>query len=648
MSIPSLKIEATTNEKRDKLVKELFPSIVNPAQLEYRKLFYYSFKKKYELIINEKENEFLEILIIDGSKKKNIVQIFTKKMALNVCSCSLFNESELGYCDHIAAIQRFLKDDEIKYFNKSWTLEFTNRRKRLPESLQEYKGCQIKIYDSRNVKEIVVGKKIDNIEPRTSINHHYYKQFDNETIFNNRYQALINKNISSEGLLNNIQLFDYQEDVFKKIIAAKRAAISMVVGSGKTITAISACKWIENNENNKVKILVVAPKSLKLQWQAEFKKRASIDSTMMNKEKDIDVYLKSGNNAAICTYQFVQRYVEQVKKMNFDIVIADEIQFIKNNETKTWKSFSKLKSEYFFALSGTFIENNLMEFYNLLEIIHPKFLGPRWKFEMKYQNVLTLNNHHVVYKGTRNIPELKEKLKSVVFSYDNLVLPKIHYIDEFVDLSATEQAMHDEHYHEAKALLSKSLQKPLMPVEKMRLQMFLTRSRQCCNTIELVDETRKISSAKMNKYIELINEYCFQKNEKIVVFSCWTTMLNILERETKKNFPSIKSVIYSGELNIKQRENILKTFENDSDCKILLISDAGNKGIDRLQLVSRTLINFEIPFNPAVCQQRNARLHRIGQTKEVYIHNFYANNSIDIKLLETNIRKEKIRQEVMF
>lgn len=641
-----LKLEPETKEKTNKMVKDFYPKIDNPIKLEFRKIFYYSFKKKYELTINDQEKNFLEILIVDGSKKKNIIQMFTRTMTNLTCSCKMFNESELGYCDHVATIQRIIKDQDIKLKNKQWLDDFNFKKNSLVDKIENYKGPRFIIYNPRDQKEILIG--IGNNEPIKSINYQYFQPKTFQEQFDLRLEELNKQGISSAGLLSNTILYDYQEDIFKKMIAAKRGAMSISMGGGKSICSIACYEYIRQTKNNNLTMLIVAPKALKIQWSKEIKKRINIDCYSLNKEKDIEKYINSGNQIAVCTYQFVQRYVEKIKLLPFDVVLADEIQFVKNRETKAWIALSKIKSEYFFALSGTFIENSISDLQNIMTIIQPKLLGPKWKFEFMYQNILVINNHQVIYKGTRNIDKLKEKLKPVVFSFDNLKLPEIQYYNEFIDLTDKEQNIHDEWYDQAKILLSKSMNKPLSPGESMKLQSYLTRSRQACNTIELIDPANKISSAKIEKYKELVEKYCINNNEKIVVFSGWTTMLDILERETLTLFPTIKPVIYSGELNIKQREKVLTEFETNPDCKVLLISDAGNSGIDRLQFVSRTVINFEAPWTSAKLDQRNARIWRIGQKNEVHCYCFFANNSIDMQIFNAIERKREIRQEVMY
>jgi len=639
-----LKLNETSKEKTNKIIKEVFPVINNPVQLELRKYLYYSFNKKYELKINESEKSFLEIQIVDGAKKRNVVQIFTKKMSLIVCSCSLFNDSQLNYCDHVAVFNRILRDNEIKTLNKTWIDLFSSKRLLLPETIEEYVGNKLKIFDPKNQKLIVVGEG-DSVKESININHYKNKNFEEE--YKERLDALIDLGINSNGLLINTNLYDYQEDIFKKMIAAKKAIMSMQMGAGKTICAIASYESLTKILEKDLKLLIICPKSLKAQWKKEFAVRTNRDSVLLDNQKDIVDYTSSKPNIGIITYQLLAKSVDSIKHIQYDMIICDEMQYVKNKQTLAWKAISKLKTEYMLGLSGTIIENKLDDLYNVMNIINPKFLGPKWKFDSQFQNILTFNEHHIIYGGVKNVDKLKDKLKCSIFSFDNLSLPPLIEHDEMVELTKEEKAIHDDNYEQAKILQSKGMSKPLSPIEKIKLQAFMLKARQSTISRKLFDDYYTGSSAKLDRFIELVDKYCVEENKKIVVFSDFVEVLKIFQEETVKKH-NINSVLFTGEQNAKQRVKAVSEFTNNPDCKIIFLSGAGGVGLDGLQQASNIAILLEVGWNPAQTKQRIARISRIGQKNETHVHHLIANDSIEMKMLESVERKNNIKQKVLY
>jgi SNF2 family DNA or RNA helicase len=137
-----------------------------------------------------------------------------------------------------------------------------------------------------------------------------------------------------------------------------------------------------------------------------------------------------------------------------------------------------------------------------------------------------------------------------------------------------------------------------------------------------------------------------QTGQKIAVYSEWTTMLSIIERHMDKH--KIKYSRFDGSLSSITRLKRIEEFQNDPDCSVFFSSDAGGIGIDGLQTICNTIIHTELPWNPAKLDQRNGRLHRIGQTKNVEVHNFVTTDSIETKIEELLINKKKVRMDTLY
>lgn len=405
-----------------------------------------------------------------------------------------------------------------------------------------------------------------------------------------------------------------------------------------TITTIACYAWMLKNEKPRVRLLVICPKSLRLQWEGEIKRVMGLDSIQVAKPED----LAKQDDIFITTYQYYTRHVDEFAKYSFDCVVADEIQFVKNADTKTWKAINKVKSDCFYGLSGTVIENRLDDLFSIMEIIDPGYLGPKWKFDDTYQNLLILTNTKILYKGVKNVKALQNELKDRVFSYDNLVLPPITYTTIDTVLSKTERASHDNYLEEAKKLIAKSLSGPVSMGDRMMIQAFLLKARQSCNGEELLTKSQnnKLSS-KVQQFLKLVNDICIKQNEKLVVFSEWTQMLDICKRDLNG---LVGFTTYTGKETPKQRVAAVTKFQTDPDCKIFFSSDAGGVGLDGLQLAACNIVHLELPWNPSKLDQRTGRVYRLLQTKPVSCWYLVSDGGIEVQIAGLLTSKREIRE----
>jgi SNF2 family DNA or RNA helicase len=333
-----------------------------------------------------------------------------------------------------------------------------------------------------------------------------------------------------------------------------------------------------------------------------------------------------------------------LKGRKFDVAVVDEIQFIRNEKTKTWKALSQFRSDYFFGLSGTIIENRLDDLYAIMNIIDMHILGPKWKFDDTFQRIKIKAKEKIIYHGVQNLEDLKNKLKDSVFSYDNLKLPPITHDYVQLEIDDKERKSHDYYQEEAKKIIAKSLSGEISFKEKMMIQGMLLKARQSVNSYELL--TKKPQSKPSNKiktFLELIEQYCINSGEKVVVFSEWTQMLDILAREYKKKFKTIDHALFTGKQNPKQRTAAVVKFQTDPNCKIFFASDAGGIGLDGLQLASARVIHTELPWNPAKLDQRTARVHRIGQKNPVEVKYLVSKATIEEEIYNSIVQKRQLR-----
>jgi SNF2 family DNA or RNA helicase len=200
-----------------------------------------------------------------------------------------------------------------------------------------------------------------------------------------------------------IELFDFQIESIKLMIKNMRSILCLKMGLGKTLCALACCKIL----NDKNKIIVVAPNSLKFQWQSEINRLNLGSSLVITKGDDFLNY--KNQRFLITSYEMLNNH-QYILNQKFDIVIADEIQKIRNPESKCWASLSQFKSDFVFSLSGTPIQNNIRDLLSLITFLSPNEIKPEWKFYEEYCNFSRAKMYGI---KPDKIDALKEKFQTI-------------------------------------------------------------------------------------------------------------------------------------------------------------------------------------------------------------------------------------------
>lgn len=596
----------------------------SPADVEISLIVNHAISMRYT-ISSETYSDLVELLFTEENNHTATVQIF--KQDLRVCSCKQYYEKQCGYCKHIGVLE-YIEQNNI-------VLGLTDFAKNLRQDIKKIKPspsyvCQI--YDSLNDKIIGIGngeKKVKSVSLIEKEKHPSYISSSYEQVY------LANPYF----LTPEISLYEYQHDILQKMLSAKRAVCSMVMGAGKTLTSIGGIKHLDTQN-----VLIVCPKSIISQWIAEIKRVLNIDSLALTTQ-NIDDFVSKTNTIGVCTYQTYARNHEKLKSRKYKVAILDEIQFIRNDESKTWSAFKGLEAEYLWGLSGTLIENKLDDLFNIMDIIAPGLLGVKWKFDYKYKKLKSIHQRKVLYLNeTQNLDELKQLISKNVFSYDKIGLSPPQFFKYYVSIDKEAKKLHDGYIFEANKLISKSLTQPITYGERMMIQAYLLKARQCCNTLELIDGIQR-KCPKVDAVLSLIDDICIKQDLKLVIFSEWTKMLDIVQGNLSKE---IQYVRFDGSMSSKKRHEAKMRFMQDKDCKIFFSSDAGGIGIDGLQTVCHNVAHTELPWNPAKLDQRNGRINRLLQQNGVKVHYIIAKDSIETKLEHTLKEKRKVRLETLF
>ncbi|MCG2726837.1 MAG: SNF2-related protein [Elusimicrobia bacterium] len=460
----------------------------------------------------------------------------------------------------------------------------------------------------------------------------------------------------------DIALHPYQKEGILFAVKKRRAFIGDDMGLGKTMQAIGAAFLLKEMGHVR-RTVVIAPASLKFQWKREIEKVTKLPAVIISgsaRERN-EQYRKCGGFFIILNYELLYRDLDRILNLKPDMVILDEAQRIKNWETKIAQNIKKLESPFRLVLTGTPLQNRLPELHSISEFLHPKALGANWKLVPTYAHL----DENDKIAGYSHLNHLRKRLDKFFIrrSRESVLsqLPKRTDNNFWIGLTPQQQETHDELAKNINKLMSKMQKyKRLTREDMQRLFMILTCMRIVSNaygqydwkSIELEVLTAKhassalmktIGSPKLEEFRKIMADLLETPGQKVVVFSQWKRMIRLADICIRENLESVggSSVIFCGGLSLKKREAEIKRFIEDPSARVFFSTDAGGVGLN-LQHAANCVINLEVPWNPAVLEQRVARVHRMGQKKSVQVINLISSESIEERIFNLIAQKKAL------
>ena len=440
-------------------------------------------------------------------------------------------------------------------------------------------------------------------------------------------------------------LYPYQKEGIEFAAFRDGAVIADEMGLGKTMQAMGTAlmkKELFGFDNT----LIICPASLKSQWKSEIEKFSDekaiiVDGLPAEREK---LYQSQEAFFTIINYETVLRDSEAINKKSFDFIILDEAQRIKNYETITANAVKSLKKKHSLVITGTPIENKLIDLYSIAEFIRPGMLSPLWEFSYQHCYFDQVQKNKIT--GYYNLQHLKERMKSHLIRREKKeVVKQLRQITQLnvpVEMHPKQQEYHASYANGIAQILAKKFK---TPYDMQKLTMLLQSMRMVCDSTYLVDKETNFSP-KMIELEDVLFEKLDLKNNqrKIIIFSEWKRMNHIIGKMLNKN--DISFVELSGNVPVKKRHLLIKEFEKNAQCRVFISTEAGGSGLN-LQ-VADTVINFELPWNPAKKNQRIGRIDRIGQKNEnLTVINFITRNSIEVKIASGLSVKQNLFDNVL-
>ena len=571
------------------------------------------------------------------------------------CSCPDFRTNTLGTCKHILHTLRKIRR---RFGAKALSIPYRHTdiavgihygtdlelRVLLPDSLDDNTQAIIGALRGQPIEDIPdLIKRIRHLE-RLGQHVAIYpdaEEFIQQQLFHETIVgrvAAIRKNPARDPLRKTLlkaELLPYQLDGIAFAVGAGRAILADEMGLGKTIQGIGVAELLAR-ETGIQRTLVICPASLKSQWKNEIEQFS--DRTVQLVEgasaERSECYLND-RFFTICNYEQVLRDITEIETRPWDLIILDEGQRIKNWESKTSRVVKGLKSRFALVLTGTPLENRLDDLFSIVQFIDDRRLGPGFRFFHRHR----ILDEKGKIRGYKNLDEVRERLASVLLrrtrqSVQQQLPPRK---DQIVRIAPTNEqlALSNDHLQAVAKIVSKPF---LTEMDFLALQRQLLYCRMAANSTFLVDKEPPGHSSKIERLDELLESLLSEASRKIILFSEWTTMLDLIEPLIQKRNHAF--VRLDGSIPQKQRQALIEQFQASDDCRVFLTTNAGSTGLN-LQSAD-TIINVDLPWNPAVLEQRIARAYRMGQKRPVTVYILVTEQTLEERLLTTLANKQEL------
>ena len=625
--------------------------------------------------------------VIDENHRNNytaIISINTKTRVISNMSCdchSLLSNTKPQICSHIVAtvlngLENLNKETNDEYIDENITIN-PNITLDISQSRNGYMGMKLDIegVDSNEYREIFSSYKNNNrlyrmkngayldlkdkdIEQAFKLIDilNIYNDFDNMKIPNNK--AIYLEKLIEEEDLSFVNGSKYVSNVVKKFDKVKSknyevpkdlnatlrdyqvsgfeffktlsdyqfgGILADEMGLGKTIQTIA---FLLSNKDKKS--IVITPTALIYNWKNELEKFAPtlkvglLHAAKSEREKILDNI--DNYDVILTTYTTYKNDIDKYKNISFDYCIIDEAQNIKNPDAIITKAIKNVNAKVKFALTGTPIENNLMELWSIFDFIMPGYLYNKSKFKSIFIN------------NDKNIIELKNLIKPFILrrTKKEVITELPDKIEQKIIIDLEKE--HKRAYKGYVNLITRKIKENNQ--DNITVFSYLTKLRQLCLSPELMVKNYQGKNSKLDVLINIIND---SSDEKILVFSQFTKVLEVIGK--RLNEENISYSYLDGKTSAKDRVKLVEEF-NTNNNKVFLISlKAGGTGLNLTS--ANIVVHFDPWWNPAVEDQASDRAHRIGQKNVVNVIKLIAKGTAEERVINLQETKKELIEDVI-
>ena len=414
------------------------------------------------------------------------------------------------------------------------------------------------------------------------------------------------------------------------------------MGLGKTLQMISVLQDAKEKEQLGT-ALIVSPASLVYNWKeelAKFAPKLNVTLVVGHQDERADIirhYQES--DVLVTSYDLLKRDIAEYEDVKFNYQVLDEAQYIKNHSTAAAKSVKLIHSKHRYALTGTPIENRLSELWSIFDYLMPGFLYGYETFRKQLETPIVKHKDEAASERLKKMvaPFILRRLKGDVLKDLPDKMEEVRYARFEVE----QQQLYDAQVVHMRNVVANQ---DAEDFEKNKLQILaeLTKIRQICCDPELLFEKYTGGSAKRLACIELIHS-AIEGEHKMLVFSQFTSMLELLEQDLKKQ--NIRYYKITGATPKENRMEMVSAFNTDDTPVFLISLKAGGTGLNLTG--ADVVIHYDPWWNQAVQNQATDRAHRIGQTKVVSVYKLIAKETIEEKIVKMQESKRDLADSIL-
>ena len=648
--IKNVNLEITRNAIQENEVLDTFVQTGFMLDSANARLVLANDEKIYNFLSKEIEDYMkkFEVLVAEDFKKKDIKKIKIKSIGVkienNLLDINLedfkFNIYEIKDIINKYKLKRKfykLKDGTYISLEKNNSLDFLeNVVDNIEIDYVNSEGGTIKlpIYRAMYLEKLFKEMNNTNIQK-----NEYYKKMISE--IEDRHID-INTKITKKL---NTELRTYQKIGYKWLKTLEQYKMGGILaddmGLGKTVQVLTVIlSYIQENKEKAKNSIIVCPSSLTLNWYNEIQKFTPTIKTLVISgdylERKRKIETINNYQIVITSYDSLKRDIDLYTQYNFKYIVADEAQYIKNNNTKNSKAVKLINAETKFALTGTPIENSLSELWSIFDFIMPGYLYKYKKFKELYEIPIIKN------QDEEKMNKLKKQIEPFI-----LRRTKSEVLTELPDKTVTilSNEMKEEQYSIYMSYMAQARDEIMYQIDmkgfeksQIKILSLLMRLRQICCHPKLFLSEYTGESSKLNQCIEIIQDAVLGEH-KILLFSSYTSMFEIIEEQLKKL--KINYLKLTGQTKVGERIKLVDEFNTNKNIKVFLISlKAGGTGLNLTG--ADMVIHYDPWWNLSAENQATDRTYRIGQKKNVQVYKLITKNSIEEKIYELQQKKAKL------
>lgn len=580
------------------------------------------------------------------------------KSPWNYCDCMDFKTSQLGTCKHIEAARQWIADhhkrihrDLPAYTSVYLSYRGNDRRVKIrigSTAAKEYRELAKDYFnDFDELRPTAYETFGDFLSEAKKLDDAFrcYKDVLDYVLEQRerlRRQKIISERYTDEALdsLLRAPLYPYQREGVRFCANAGRAILADEMGLGKTVQAIATAELLRS-EQFVGQVVVLCPTTLKYQWKREIERFTNataivIEGTPEQRREQLNT---TDATYKIASYHSINQQLKELETLDTDMIIMDEVQRLKNWNTQIARSVRRIHARYAVILSGTPLENRLEELYSIVELADQFLLSPYYLFKDRY--IITDDTGRTI--GYRNLGEVGQRVSSVMLRRrkQDVELQLPARIDKklFVPMTREQMEAHNDLKLQAARLVAKWHRQHFLPeIDRKQLLLTLQQMRMTCDSLYVLDEHSRFDT-KVEETMNILDECGVtlngegqlngQASPKVVIFSQWERMTRLVAQELERS--GVEFVYLHGNVPARERQNRVESFQNDPQVRVFLSTDAGAMGLN-LQAAS-IVINLDLPWNPAILEQRIGRIHRIGQMRGIEVIDLISAGTIEEEMM---------------